>query len=152
MFISEDSGVGTLREFKKSFVGFAVDLKTVENSLRILKEALPEEVYAAAVDAKAKRDGAEKYHMTVVSPAELKRFRRLAPVALTTRKMEYQIVGVGSVKNDETQTWFAVVSCPKAQEWRNALGLVPYDFHITLGFTKSDIHGVPKDATTLIQS
>lgn len=36
------------------------------------------------------------------------------------------------------------------QDARTALGLPPATFHITIGFSKFDIHGLPKDSSTLI--
>lgn len=48
------------------------------------------------------------------------------------------------------QAYFRVIEWPQANAYRATLGLPPSDFHITVGFTKADIHNVKKDISTLI--
>lgn len=50
------------------------------------------------------------------------------------------------------KVYFKVVEWPSAAEFRKLAGLSPKDFHITVGYTISDIHGVKKDRSTLVQS
>jgi len=59
-------------------------------------------------------------------------------------------LGLGNVKQDNNETWFKVVEWKSANDLRRSLNLEPKDFHITVGFLKSDIHDVRKNSKTLI--
>lgn len=108
-------------------------------------------------------------HLTLVGPLEIsqlpEKYKKdrvsCAREAFEALKgTSFQILGVGRVidikpvvigaeDNGNNETMFAVVLWPEAQKWRRSLGLGDKDFHITLGFQKSDIHNVPKDASTI---
>ncbi len=49
-----------------------------------------------------------------------------------------------------TQVWYRVVVWPAAWRVRASVGLPAKDFHITLGFTRTDIHDSPKGPATLV--
>lgn len=48
------------------------------------------------------------------------------------------------------EAYFIVIDWPAASALRTELGLPRMDFHITLGFSVKDIHGVKKDSSTLL--
>lgn len=66
-----------------------------------------------------------------------------------------KLVGLGRVvdaKDSDNDAYFAVVEWPEAWSFRNELRLPTVDFHITLGFAKTDIHNVRKDSSTLLET
>ena len=58
--------------------------------------------------------------------------------------------GVGMVEDEDNAAYFVVVDWPEMQNVRHNIGLNDKDFHVTLGFKIKDIHGIPKDNSTLI--
>lgn len=59
-------------------------------------------------------------------------------------------VGIGYAEQGENAVYFEVWEWPEAQAWRAMLGLGPKDLHITLGVKGANLHGGPKDRTTLV--
>lgn len=104
-----------------------------------------------------RRDGAGNYHMTVITPKELRQLKKKAhaegvELQFPPVDFSFEVIGVGTAANDESQTWFAVVKSESIQEWRKSLGLEPHDLHITLGFELAgDVHGVAKGENQLIE-
>lgn len=98
----------------------------------------------------------EEHHITIISPEEVPYIAKLArkhPRDLFAELYldgEPEYLGLGKASDDEDEVYFVVVRWPEAQELRRAFGLPKKDFHITMGFREKDIHGVPKDETTLI--
>lgn len=96
------------------------------------------------------------FHITVISPDEVPYIAKLArkrPEDLFGElyvETEPEFVGLGRQTEGDNEVYFVVVNWPEAQAVRDAFGLPPKDFHITIGYTEEDIHGVPKDETTLI--
>lgn len=110
------------------------------------------------------------HHVTIVSPPELGRMLSKfqgdneACLELCYQQLvgsTFHIIGIGTVtkqmeidgeKRTEEKSYFAAVEWPEAQQFRKKLGLKAHDFHITLGFKNKDVHGLAKDASTLIHS
>lgn len=93
------------------------------------------------------------FHLTVVAPDEL----RLIGKELDGRLMlkgRVQLHGLG--KRTDTrdslgnEVFYVVATSSDFDKLRAGLGLPKRDLHITLGFKKADIHGVPKDLSTMI--
>ncbi len=63
---------------------------------------------------------------------------------------DWAAVGLGRVAQDDSESMFVVLDWPAANVWRATLGLPRQDFHVTLGFSRCDIHGVCKDKSTLV--
>jgi len=59
-------------------------------------------------------------------------------------------LGIGRQQNAQTETFFRVIKWDAANLFRQQFGLPPNDFHVTIGFKSTDIHGVKKDESTLI--
>ena len=99
---------------------------------------------------KQKRDG-DKYHMTIVSPPELKKVDKsvLKTLLETTKEQHFQYLILGHGVQKESH--YLVCHYPYGDVIRQKLGLSIFDFHITLGFNKQDIHGVSKGIKTLIE-
>jgi hypothetical protein len=99
----------------------------------------------------------KEHHITVISPEEapyLLRLSRKDPEDLFGElyvEGEPELVGIGRQSEDDNEVYYVVVNWPEIQDVRHAFGLPPKDLHITLGYTEEDIHGVPKDESTLIR-
>lgn len=103
-----------------------------------------------------------EYHITIVSPPELssalKKGTWSSMEVVSDLAKDWKIVGdpkyvcIGKQEKGDNATYFIVVDWPEAQEFRKEqFFLDKRDLHITLGFRQSDIHGVPKDASTCMQ-
>jgi hypothetical protein len=70
----------------------------------------------------------------------------------TPLPMDGRFLGIGHAASGGNEVYFVVVSWPGGEKFREAFGLDPHgkDFHVTLGFSGGDIHGVPKNRGTLI--
>lgn len=94
------------------------------------------------------------FHMTLVSPPEYQLADKTIIEKLLSSgaaQLNVTLLGLGKVALDEKQTFFIVAQSSDAQLLRQQLLLKDKDFHITLGFNPSDIYGVKKDSSTLIE-
>jgi len=98
-------------------------------------------------EGQVKRDH-NTFHMTLINPYE---FQALKQNVNFGEKMSVTLLGLGRVEKDNKATYFVVAQSPQAQYFRQKLSLSAKDFHVTLGFNPSDIYGVKKDETSLIQ-
>jgi hypothetical protein len=101
--------------------------------------------------AKGIHRGFGEYHITLLTPSEHRALQANPQGIALPEKIESEpcSIGVGRVM-DGGGEWvlFVAYDWPWGQEWRKSLGLPPHDFHVTLAFSESDIHNVPKDAST----
>ena len=65
---------------------------------------------------------------------------------------EFEIKGVGCVKQGSNSVFYLVVNWQWAQDFRKSLGLEQKDLHCTLGFSEYDIFDSPQDISTLLIS
>lgn len=98
------------------------------------------------------------FHLTILSPNEY----QLADKAIIERllapdfnqfflsQLNVTLLGLGKVAQDNKESFFVVAQSADAQLIRQRFILATKDFHITLGFNPSDIYGVKKDLSTLI--
>lgn len=102
-----------------------------------------------------------EFHITIISPLEVLLLKSLGKdsfedvikkeIAQFKPGAGPQYIGLGKQSNASGDVvYFVVVNWPEAQKFRNSLGLSNADLHITMGFSNEDIHGVPKDKTTLM--
>jgi len=91
------------------------------------------------------------YHLTVVSPPE---WRALNADMEPSVGLDFDVamLGLGLARQGEEATYYTVCEAQAIQELRASLDLPPRDLHVTLAFRRVDIHGVPKDRSTLIGS
>ena len=98
------------------------------------------------------RDGSD-YHITILTTPEykksIKKARDICDEAIGS-VIEFGISGVGHASKGDDNVYFIVLSSHEGAELRTRLGLKKKDFHITLGFSESDVHGVPKNESSLI--
>ena len=99
------------------------------------------------------------FHMTLLSPNEylLADKTMLATMFSSegnnnvTPELTISLLGLGYVEKDDKSTFFVVAQSTDAQYIRQQLLLPNKDFHVTLGFKPSDIYGVKKDLSTLME-
>ena len=98
------------------------------------------------------------FHMTLLSPQEYQLADKGLVEKLLTpntnsdfiNQFNVTLLGLGKVELNNKQTFFVVAQSGDAQLIRQRFLLKSKDFHITLGFNPSDIYGVKKDSSTLI--
>lgn len=98
------------------------------------------------------------FHVTMLTPQEY----QLADKTLVEKllapdfnsnfssQLSVTLLGLGMVEQSNKKTYFVVAQSNDAQLIRQRFLLNQKDFHITLGFNPSDIYGVKKDNSTLI--
>ncbi|PHR85383.1 MAG: hypothetical protein COA59_03265 [Colwellia sp.] len=98
------------------------------------------------------------FHLTLLSPREY----QLADKAIVEQllsadfnhsfssQLNVTLLGLGKVVQDDNVSFFVVAQSADAQLIRQRFILSAKDFHITLGFNLSDIYGVKKDRSSLI--
>lgn len=59
-------------------------------------------------------------------------------------------IGTGRARDGDDEAVFRVLLWPAGAAVRRQLGLAAQDFHITLGFSRSDVHGKRKGVTSLV--
>jgi hypothetical protein len=128
------------------YFGAPVAAELIEEYLRAFRRIAGFDRAARMTQAKAERDGADEYHVTIVSPPEYR------DVDQVERGSEWsaRVLGIGRQTDSTSETYFIVLSSPEVDRFRALLGLEPRHLHITLGFWPSDIYDRPKDAQTLI--
>jgi len=103
-----------------------------------------------------------EYHITVLDPRDAKVLKQAHGCSNqgleewmksqhgATISGTPQSLGIGRASDGSNEAYFEVIDWPEAQQWRGEQGLGPKDFHVTVGFKGSDVHGVPKDRSTII--
>ena len=141
-----------------------------------LKEKLNDETaYNLLIANRVARDG-EEAHMTVINSKELstivkeikERNKEENKYNGTTKEIESAIKkdilhkakqnfdsnlenkGLGKASKDNSEAYFMVISWDAGNNIRKEFGLDPKDFHITVGFNPSDVHGMSKGISSLI--
>ncbi len=126
-----------------SFIAVDVDAEDLNSYLSELEEYLGGYLYEKIRQNKIKRDG-DGFHVTVIAPHQLEKFDG----KLDDRDHEIDLIGLGSINKE---AFYIVAKSKSLDSYRAELGLGKWDYHITLGFIRRDIHGVPKDETTLLR-
>lgn len=124
------------------FIAIEINEKTITKYLEALEDLVGGERFNELRHWKKSRDG-EGFHITVINPRE---YRKNIPLEEST--FEIALTGIGSVNES---VYFIVAECPELDKFRERQNLSPWDYHITLGFIRQDIHGVPKDDSTLVR-
>lgn len=130
------------------YQGAEVEAATVAPFRRAFSSLVGQEEASLMEEAKAARDRGYRYHLTVVTPPEMKSVTGALtppPPAIT---LHYQ--GLGRAVEGAHEAYFVVCSSPEVAEWREANGLPPKDLHITLGFRGRDVHSQPKGEEALV--
>ncbi|WP_125184551.1 Cap15 family cyclic dinucleotide receptor domain-containing protein [Hyphobacterium indicum] len=98
------------------------------------------------------RDGVD-YHVTILSPEE---YRQLVEreknnlIPFVGKLIRFEILGVGRAVHNDDEAFFVVLESSEADALRKQLAIGDRDFHITIGFSEADVHGVSKGKDALI--
>jgi len=90
----------------------------------------------------------QTFHMTLVNPYEYQALTKDIDINGT---FSVSLLGLGRVSQDNKATYFVVAQSPEAASYRQTLMLAKKDFHVTLGFDPSDIYGVNKGVSSIIE-
>jgi hypothetical protein len=90
------------------------------------------------------------YHMSILDPREYPTHKSKLTAHVEETYVWLRLIGLGRQTSDSDETYYCIVRCEGADILRNKAGLGLKDMHITLGFRKRDLYGVPKGESTLI--
>lgn len=136
----------------RTYVGIDINPASLELIISTLKSIQPDN-FDELLNNQSNRDDGE-FHLTVVSPEEyinLTKFKAgLLQKNYIGKAESFCILGLGKNSTSDNIAFYAVVESEGLDALRNKLLLPKRDFHITIGFSSRDIHGVKKDRTTLV--
>lgn len=130
-----------------SYYGVEVKSEEISEALEVWKNNVSN--WGQLEKAKIERDGSLEFHMTILSPKETRGLKKNAAI-ISEESFNFEAIGIGKAETEKSEAWFIVMKSPEAQEYRKGLGLEEKDFHITLGFSSSDIHNKTKDERTIL--
>lgn len=138
-----------------SYYGSTVDVAAITPILKAWGAHVGYKNAEAMLANKDERDGGRAFHVTLIDPKETRQLRKAGVDLSEIENGEVNAVpqGVGKQVDPESgnETWFITAESPQADALRGKLGLGEKDYHITLGFTQKDIHGVPKGESTVVE-
>ena len=105
--------------------------------------------FQKSLKAREVRDDTSDFHITVMTSKEKKLTNFDVSQYEVLESIDLYDLGIGRCKQDGNTVYYVVIVSPQLNKLRAELQLPHYDFHITLGFTQSDIHDVPKGLSTL---
>jgi hypothetical protein len=137
----------------QNYLGIKIDKLEVLPLLDKLRSILGKEEYDLYTGNQQTRDHGA-YHMTVINAMDYGRLTKSMGmdkfVAALQPIFEYEIddlemLGVGKAESKGNAAYFVVCQSDKLVALRDRFELPKHDFHITLGFDKKDVFGVPKN-------
>lgn len=149
---SKDFGIKQATVFQKSmargaYMGCEVSSSLVKPYLDELRYMSGDEKFQALSASKAARDRGYHYHVTTISPPEM---RKIGVVSTSVDAYDLKFKGIGKVNDGVNEAWFIVCESEGLDEYRTELGLPKKDFHVTLGFLNKDVHSMSKGLETLV--
>ncbi|WP_286232587.1 hypothetical protein [Thalassotalea sediminis] len=143
--------VSTISELTDStgltYLGAKINRVELEKFLAQLKLILGKNYQQYRLN-QATRD-TNSFHVTLVAPADYQMLNKSeAPLG---QSMRITLHGLGRVSQGNNTSYFVVASSNDGDFMRQNLRLPAKDFHVTLGFDKSDVYGVSKGMDTLIE-
>lgn len=149
--------ITTLRDNQgQEYLGALVNRVELLPYLTQLQQLLAEDFNQYRV-LQAARDH-QLFHLTILSPSEYQFADKTIIESLLSAdsnepfssQFNVTLFGLGKVAQDNKSSFFVIAKSADAQLIRQRFLLPVKDFHITLGFNPSDIYGVKKDHSTLI--
>lgn len=130
------------------FVGVVVPPEAVAADLLQMRNIL--QVRAPYYEECFRTRYSGSYHVTLINSQEFRDLdpHRVAGVLGTTVSLE--LLGLGRASAEGTDCFFTVCRSTEMESLRARLVSSIQDFHVTLGFDGSDLHGVRKDLSTLV--
>jgi hypothetical protein len=130
------------------YIGAQVPAEHVSVYLDLLRGRVGDARFGELVAGKARRDGPEIYHLTMVTPPELS--LSSAEHAPPEGPIDVVLGGLGRVTDGVAEAFFIVVESPGVVAMRSRLELGPKALHVTLGFSPTDIYGMDKGPQTVV--
>lgn len=136
-----------------NYLGLDIPVSVVQPHLNELRDILGEDDYAKFTENQIKRDGGH-YHITVINVMDYNRLSKQMGIDRFVNSLDpifnyeiddLELLGVGSAQKNENTAFFIVCNSDKLDAIRTRYELQKQDFHITLGFDKKDVFGVPKN-------
>ncbi len=137
----------------QNYLGIKIDNIDILPFLDRLRSLLGKEDYDLYTQNQQTRDHGV-YHMTVINVMDYNRLAKSMGVDNFVKALqpifEYEIddlemLGVGKAEGKGNTAYFVVCQSEKLDVIRTRFELPKHDFHITLGFDKKDVFGVPKN-------
>ncbi|WP_019026463.1 hypothetical protein [Colwellia piezophila] len=128
------------------YIGGKVNAADLDHYLSQMKKILGDD-FALYRQHQSARDH-HAFHMTLINPYEYQTITQ--DIALGS-SLSVSLNGLGRVKQGNKTTYFVVGQSLEVASYRQKLALTKKDFHVTLGFYPSDIYGVDKSASALIE-
>lgn len=133
----------------QEYFGAAIASGQIEKFLKMFDKMVADERNKELRARRFERDGAE-YHMTIYDPIEFEKLKAEGVMIPSGRKTWIEACGIGKQALNANETYFVVCRADHSAAIRRESSLGRKDFHITLGFSPEDIHGVPKDLSTIV--
>lgn len=130
------------------YIGGKVSKAELTPYLNQLKRILGKEAFTTYRQNQAARDH-HTFHVTLINPYEYQKINK-KNIHLS-QPFQVTLHGLGHVKKGDKNTYFVVASSSQGQFLRQSFLLKNKDFHVTLGFSPTDIYGVSKGRDRLIQ-
>jgi hypothetical protein len=128
------------------YIGAKVNPADLELYLSQMKKILGDD-FALYRQNQSARDH-QSFHMTLINPYEYQALKKDIAIGTT---LSVSLSGLGRVILSDKTTYFVVAQSSQATNYRQNLLLSNKDFHVTLGFSPSDIYGVNKGIESLIR-
>ncbi|PKG81990.1 hypothetical protein CXF85_15765 [Colwellia sp. 75C3] len=128
------------------YIGGKVNPADLELYLSQMKKILGND-FALYRQNQSARDH-QSFHMTLINPYEYQALKKDIAIGTT---LSVSLSGLGRVILNDKTTYFVVAQSSQATSYRQNLVLNNKDFHVTLGFSPSDIYGVNKGIESLIK-
>lgn len=135
-----------------SFFGVTVPNDMISPSVEKFVRSVGSERAGSLMADRNRRDGT-KYHLTVVTPAEVRQIgRETLCEAFSGLRASLTLHGIGKVSEDGREAFYVIVESADLDAARKSVGLGDKDFHITIGFDRKDIFSKRKDMSTEVVS
>lgn len=130
------------------YLGGRIAKAQIQQYLNELSQLLGEEDFNTYRQNQAIRDH-HTFHVTLINPFEYQHIDQAKLDLMQPIKIE--LVGLGRAQNEKNTAYFVVVDSPDGQYFRQNHQLSRKDFHITLGFNKTDVYDRSKGRTSVIK-
>lgn len=136
----------------QNYLAIKIDSLELHPFMDHLRSLLGKEAFDLYTSNQETRDRGE-HHITVINVMDYSRLTKLMGIDKFVEALqpvlEYEIddlqmLGLGKAEAKGNTAYFVVCQSDSLDAIRDRFGLPKHDFHVTLGFDKKDVFGVPK--------
>lgn len=131
--------------FKVKYLGVKVHEYQIADFINEVIDHVGAEEAEAMFFKRRSRDRSRTHHMTLFNDMRIQNIGEQFSSVIGS-EMELTLTGIGSVTKGDNTAWYITVNSADADAFVSEHNVQSRDWHITLGFTIKDIHGVPKVA------